>query len=92
MITAGPLSVARHRTVISWRLECATCGANTIHTPCQHRDSFVADVSVDEVRAATLELWFEPAQRAQMDWRGLSQKELSVNELSENAEERTLEL
>jgi ADP-heptose:LPS heptosyltransferase len=80
MITAGPLSVARHRTAISWRLECPTCGANTIHSPCEHRDSFVADVGVDEVRAAALELWSEPERSLPVEWPSLSL----------NYEERTL--
>jgi hypothetical protein len=56
MITCGPLGTVRHRTAISWRLDCPRCGANTIENRCEHRDSFVADVSVDEVADAAMEL------------------------------------
>ncbi len=57
MITAGPLSTARHRSLISWRLDCPVCGANTIHNNCEHRVSFVAEVPVDQVSSAVLELY-----------------------------------
>jgi len=78
MITAGPLSVARHRTVISWCLECPTCGANTLHQSCDHHTSFVADVSVEEVRAAALEMWREPP----MAWPGLGENSLTIDDFS----------
>ena len=42
----------------------------------------MADVSVDEVRAAALELWHASDRRIQMEWPSLSV----------NYEERTLEL
>lgn len=59
MITCGPLGTTRHRTAISWQLECPVCGANTIHNRCSHPVSFVDDVTVEEVAAAALELYSE---------------------------------
>lgn len=59
MITAGPLSTARHRSAISWRLECPVCGANTIENNCEHRASFVADVPVETVISIALELYHD---------------------------------
>jgi ADP-heptose:LPS heptosyltransferase len=56
LITAGPLTRARHRPVISWELICPACGVDcTVHR-CDHPDSFVAEVPVDEVRDAALDL------------------------------------
>ncbi|RPJ86347.1 MAG: glycosyltransferase family 9 protein, partial [Acidobacteria bacterium] len=37
VITAAPLSRARHRPVLSWRLNCPLCDRNTIHDNCDHR-------------------------------------------------------
>ena len=51
LITAGPLTRARHRPFISWQLHCPECGVDTIRQPCPHRPSFVADVAVDDVVA-----------------------------------------
>jgi ADP-heptose:LPS heptosyltransferase len=64
MINGGPATRACHRPLISWRLECATCGRNTLYDNCEHRTSFVADVPVAEVRAAALELLGAPADAA----------------------------
>ena len=52
VINAGPLLRARHRIGVSFRQSCPVCGANqaSIGTErCPHDDSFVADVTVDEV-------------------------------------------
>jgi ADP-heptose:LPS heptosyltransferase len=49
LITAGPITRRRHRPLLSWRLECPVCGVNCIYGTCDHRQSFVADVTVDEV-------------------------------------------
>ncbi len=57
LITAGPLTRARHRPLLSWRLDCPVCGRNTIKDNCQHRASFVADVPVDDVIDAALDLY-----------------------------------
>ena len=52
VFTAGPVTRARHRPVLSWRLECPVCGVNCITGKCDHHESFVADVPVDEVLGA----------------------------------------
>ncbi len=56
LITAGPLTRARHRPIISWQLTCPACGVDCTVYRCDHPDSFVADVPVDEVRDAALDL------------------------------------
>ena len=55
-ITAGLLTRTRHRPLISWRLECPICGSNQIVEPCKHRASYVADVQVEEVVGAAMDL------------------------------------
>jgi len=55
-VTAGLLTRTRHRPVISWRLECPICGSNQIAEPCRHRASYVADVPVEEVVGAAMEM------------------------------------
>jgi ADP-heptose:LPS heptosyltransferase len=55
-ITAGMLTRTRHRPVISWRLECPICGSNQIVEPCRHYGSYVADVPVEEVVGAAVDL------------------------------------
>jgi ADP-heptose:LPS heptosyltransferase len=57
LINAGPVTRTRHRPAISWRLDCPSCGANCMTEGCGHDDSFVAGVSIDEVRASALDLW-----------------------------------
>ncbi|HWV34522.1 MAG TPA: glycosyltransferase family 9 protein [Thermomicrobiales bacterium] len=56
LVTAGSLTRARHRPVSSWRLECPVCGVNSVEGSCEHRESFVADVPVEEVLAQALDL------------------------------------
>jgi len=56
LITAGPLTRARHRPVISWQLICPACGVDCTVYRCDHPDSFVTAVPVDEVRDAALDL------------------------------------
>jgi ADP-heptose:LPS heptosyltransferase len=56
MINAGPVTRARHRTAISWRVDCPVCGLNCTRSSCEHRDSFVAEVAEAEVRSAASEL------------------------------------
>lgn len=60
LINGGPATRARHRPAISWRLQCPECGVNTLQYRCEHRASFVADVRVDEVLAAALDLVATP--------------------------------
>ena len=64
MINGGQTTRARHRPLISWRLDCSVCGRNTLHDNCEHHESFVADVPVEDVRAAALELLGAPAGAA----------------------------
>jgi ADP-heptose:LPS heptosyltransferase len=56
MINAGPVTRARHRTAVSWRIDCPVCGLNCTRSSCGHDDSFVADVPDVEVRMAAMEL------------------------------------
>ncbi len=56
LITAGSPARTLHRPVLSWRLECPVCGVNCIHSGCDHHDSFVADVSVEEVYGQAIDL------------------------------------
>ncbi|HLH61218.1 MAG TPA: glycosyltransferase family 9 protein [Ktedonobacteraceae bacterium] len=55
-MTAAPITRTCHRPVISWRLECPICGSNQIFEPCGHRASLVADVAVEDVVQAALDL------------------------------------
>lgn len=48
-ITAGTLSRTRHRPVLSWRLCCPVCGVNCMEASCEHRASFVDDVTPEQV-------------------------------------------
>ncbi len=56
LITAEPITRRYHRPLLSWRLDCPVCGANCIYSKCDHHDSFVADVSVEEVYRQTMSL------------------------------------
>lgn len=56
LITAGPVDRARHRPQVSWRLDCPTCGTDCTSGSCDHRPSFVADVPVQSVTGAALDL------------------------------------
>ncbi len=56
MINAGPLVRSRRRPAIAWRIDCPVCDRNTLFDNCAHQDSFVADVAIDEVRSAALDL------------------------------------
>jgi ADP-heptose:LPS heptosyltransferase len=59
VINSGPLLRARHRVAVSFRNDCPVCGADqsSVGTQrCLHNDSFVADVTVDEVLAHATDL------------------------------------
>lgn len=56
LVNAGSLTRTRHRPLLSWRLECPVCGLNCLEGRCEHRDSFVADVSIEEVVAQAIDL------------------------------------
>lgn len=62
LINAGPLTLAGHRAVLSWRLDCPACGADCTRADCGHQQTFVGDVCESEVTAAALALWEEGAQ------------------------------
>lgn len=64
LINGGPTTRRRHRPAISWRLDCPVCDKNTLTHACDHRASFVADVPVDEVLEAALELYGEHVTHA----------------------------
>jgi len=57
LVTAGSLFSARHRPVLSWRLDCPVCGRDKISDPCAHPVSFVEDIPLDEVLAHALDLF-----------------------------------
>jgi ADP-heptose:LPS heptosyltransferase len=62
-VTIGPMTQARHRPAISWRLACPICGIDRARTSCEHHPSFVADIETEEVISSTLDLLtFEPAR------------------------------
>ena len=52
----GPPSAHLHRAAISWQVHCPRCGVDCIHDACEHSDSFVDAVPVDEVVDAALDL------------------------------------
>ncbi len=56
LINAEPVTRARHRPAVSWRLDCPVCGRDTIYDACDHRVSFVDTVGVEEVLSASLDL------------------------------------
>jgi ADP-heptose:LPS heptosyltransferase len=49
LINAGAFTRSRHRPLLSWRLLCPVCGANTMQENCEHLSSFVDDVPVEDV-------------------------------------------
>lgn len=56
LINAGALTRARHRPLLAWRLECPACGLNCLEGQCDHQDSFVSDVPVEDVIDQATEL------------------------------------
>ncbi|WP_433223373.1 glycosyltransferase family 9 protein [Microtetraspora malaysiensis] len=51
LVNAGPLSRSLHRPLISWTTACPVCGADGTDPygePCEHRVSWVGDVTVEE--------------------------------------------
>ncbi|HEX6964625.1 MAG TPA: glycosyltransferase family 9 protein [Gemmatimonadaceae bacterium] len=56
LITGAPLTRARHRPLISWRLDCAVCGTNCMTSWCDHTATFVGEVRPEEVIAAAKDL------------------------------------
>ena len=60
LINAGPLFRSRHRPQVSWRLACPVCGLDCTKSECEHGESFVAEVEVEAVAAAALDLIRSP--------------------------------
>jgi ADP-heptose:LPS heptosyltransferase len=56
VINAGPPFRTTHRVHLSWRLACPRCGTDCMQATCDHRETFVADVPVDDVVASATEL------------------------------------
>lgn len=56
LLESGPLRQQGHRAAVSSRIHCPVCGAENIRQRCPHNDSFVDDVSVEEVVEAALAL------------------------------------
>ncbi|MFN8075501.1 MAG: glycosyltransferase family 9 protein [Kineosporiaceae bacterium] len=50
LLTAAPLDRSRHAVAVSFRTHCPACGLPQGSQRCEHDESFVADVTVDEVR------------------------------------------
>lgn len=62
LFSSGPLTRTRHRPVPAWTVACPACGASAVdpdESRCEHDVSFVADVPVEAVLAAALELLAE---------------------------------
>ena len=57
MLTFAPLTRAKQRQVISWRIKCPVCGCDNMSIRCEHQVSFLNDISVDEVCQAALALF-----------------------------------
>lgn len=56
LLSAGTLTRTHYRPLVAWRLECPVCGINCMEGQCDHQDSFVADVPVEEVVAEATDL------------------------------------
>lgn len=56
LINAGSLFRARHRPHLSWRINCPVCWKNTLQEPCMHKESFVDEVTIEEVTASALDV------------------------------------
>jgi ADP-heptose:LPS heptosyltransferase len=67
LINAGPTTRARHRPLLSWRLNCPECGADTTRQRCPHRPSFVAEVRPDEVIREAMDLLAAADREAQAE-------------------------
>ncbi|MDQ3865528.1 MAG: glycosyltransferase family 9 protein [Actinomycetota bacterium] len=62
LFNSGPLTRTRHRPLPAWTVACPVCGASAVDPDeprCEHEVSFVADVSVESVLDAAVELLAE---------------------------------
>lgn len=55
--TYGPLVWQNQRLAVAWRLDCPRCGLRCVDADCGHRDSFVEEVTVEQVMGLVEELW-----------------------------------
>lgn len=69
LVNSSELTRARHRLLVSWRQTCPVCGKECRTTRCEHTASFVAEVPVEEVTAAALELLSPWVQHTRLDSR-----------------------
>ncbi len=49
LVTAGPMTTARHVALISWQVHCPVCGIDRSQRSCEHHPSFVASVKAEHV-------------------------------------------
>lgn len=56
MVNAQPCMRTRHRPVVSWQMTCPACGMSAIGSQCEHEDSLVEEVEVEEVVYNALDL------------------------------------
>ena len=56
LVNGAPLFRARHRPFASWQRTCPVCGTDCIRGACEHRVSFVEEVTVEEVLDAACDL------------------------------------
>lgn len=61
LINNMPINRTRHRPAVGWRLNCPRCGRNTQTENCNHQESLVADVSVEEVLHSARDLLAQSA-------------------------------
>ena len=57
LCNAGPVTTARQRPLVSWKLDCSICGVDRGKARCDHTPSFLDAISTDEVIVAALELF-----------------------------------
>jgi ADP-heptose:LPS heptosyltransferase len=65
LVNGAPPWRANHRPLASFRIHCPVCGVDCMRDSCEHDASFVADVQVQDVAGAALDLMDDraPADR-----------------------------
>jgi ADP-heptose:LPS heptosyltransferase len=56
MVNAQPWTRAQHRPLTSWTMTCPLCGSDLASGPCEHEDSIVTGVSVEEAKYNAIDL------------------------------------
>jgi ADP-heptose:LPS heptosyltransferase len=56
MVNAQPWTRAQHRPLTSWTMTCPLCGHGLASGPCEHEDSIVTGVSVEETAYNAIDL------------------------------------